>query len=135
MTEELEALRREIATKHKVLVGTDDPILMLVTANAFCMQRAIDQLEAFHTRALAHHGQQLELAAQRWLTAGQTASKQAMEQSTAAIQAAAATAAADARSSVEESASSLVGALRVAIALSLCGTVCSLVACALLWLR
>lgn len=135
MSAPFDELRREIAQRHQVLVGADDPILLLVTANEFCMERSIQLLESAHAQALALQTQQLELAAQRWQTAAHAASQETVEQGTSAIEAAASTAARAAQEVVEASVRALVGPLRAAIVTSLCGSALALIACALLWLR
>lgn len=135
MSTEFDELRARIAAEHQTLVGRDDPILMLVTANDYCMQRSVQMLEATHAQALALQTQQLEHAAQHWMTAAQTVSQQTMDQGSAAIQAAATAAATSVQDSIEASVHALVAPLRTAIALSLCGALLSLIACALLWLR
>jgi hypothetical protein len=135
MSADFDELRARIAAEHHVLVGPDDPILMLVTAQEFCLQRSLQLIESAHAQALALQSQQLELAAQRWLTAAQTASQHLLDRSASDIQAAAATAAAGVQDAVAESVRALVGPLRTAIVVSLCGSLLSLIACALLWLR
>jgi hypothetical protein len=135
MSTEFDELRARIAAEHQTLVGRDDPILMLVTANDYCVQRSLQMLEAMHAQSLALQTQQLELAAQHWTTAAQAVSQQTMDQGTAAIQAAAVTAATSVQDRIEASVRALVAPLRAAIILSLCGTLLSVIACALLWLR
>ena len=135
MTAPFDELRSEIAQRHQVLVGPDDPILILVTANDFCVQRSLQLLESAHAQALALQSQQLELAAQRWLVAAQLASQQALARGCTDIQAAAATAARATQATVDQSVRALIRPLHIAIGASICGSLLSLVACALLWLR
>jgi len=135
MTNDIAELRARIAAEHQVLVGPDDPILMLVTANDFCLQRSLEQLESAHAQALVLQSQQLEHAAQRWLLAAQSASQQTAEQGAAAIHAAATAAAASVQAAVETSVRAVVVPLRVAIAVSLLGSFLAIIACGLLWLR
>lgn len=85
--DQIEALIREIAQKHGIVVGRDDPILVLQTINHRLMQDSAKaqqaQLESFK--------QELEALAQRWsldakekseriLNASLTTGKQAMGQ-------------------------------------------------------
>jgi hypothetical protein len=85
--DQIEALIREIAQKHGIMVGRDDPILVLQTINHRLMQDSAKaqraQLESFR--------QELEALAQRWsldarekseriLNASLTVGKQAMGQ-------------------------------------------------------
>jgi DNA anti-recombination protein RmuC len=85
--DQIEALIREIAQKHGIVVGRDDPIFVLQTINNRLMQDSARaqqaQLESFK--------QELEALAQRWsqdakekseriLNASLTAGKQAMGQ-------------------------------------------------------
>jgi hypothetical protein len=85
--DQIEALIREIAQKHGIVVGRDDPILVLQTINHRLMQDSARaqqaQLESFK--------QELEALAQRWsldarekseriLNASLTAGKQTMGQ-------------------------------------------------------
>ena len=81
----IDHLIREIAAKHGVAVGRDDPILILQTLNAQLLEQGAEaQRTMLHT-----HKEELELIAQRWgsdakekaeriLSAGLAASKEAM---------------------------------------------------------
>ncbi|MGZ4823087.1 MAG: hypothetical protein ACXVZT_00630 [Terriglobales bacterium] len=81
----IESLIREIAEKHGILVGRDDPILILQTIN----QRLLQDSAHAQKRQLEKHKEELEALAQRWgmdarekaeriLTASLAAGKQAM---------------------------------------------------------
>jgi len=85
--DQIEALIREIAQKHGIVVGRDDPILILQTINNRLMQ---DSAKAQQTQ-LEKLKEELEALAQRWsldakekaeriLNASLTAGKQAMGQ-------------------------------------------------------
>jgi hypothetical protein len=85
--DQIEALIREIAQKHGIVVGRDDPILVFQTINHRLMQ---DSARAQHAQ-LESLKQELEALAQRWsldakekseriLNASLTASKKAMGQ-------------------------------------------------------
>jgi hypothetical protein len=81
----LDLLIREIAAKHGVAVGRDDPILILQTLNAKLLEEGAQAQRAM----LQAHQEELEAIAQRWgsdakdkaeriLSAGLAASKDAM---------------------------------------------------------
>jgi len=81
----LDLLIREIAAKHGVAVGRDDPILILQTLNAKLLEEGAQAQRAM----LQTHQEELEAIAQRWgsdakdkaeriLTAGLAASKETM---------------------------------------------------------
>ena len=55
-------IRREIASRHRVAVGDDDPILMLHTLNEFLIQHTA----AAQQQSLAEYRQQLEISALDW---------------------------------------------------------------------
>jgi cell division septum initiation protein DivIVA len=85
--EQIEALIREIAQKHGIVVGRDDPILVLQTINHRLMQDSAMAQQA----QLDKLKEELEALAQRWahdarekseriLNASLTAGKQAMGQ-------------------------------------------------------
>ena len=85
MNDALENLIKEIAAKHGVAVGRDDPILILQTINARLLEDGAKAQRAM----LQEHKEALEGIAQRWgidakdkaeriLTASLTASKDAM---------------------------------------------------------
>lgn len=135
MTFETEQLRREIRDKHDVSLGPDDPILMLVTANDFCVQRSLQLIEAAHAQALAQQAQHLELAAERWRTTAQQTSQEELQRATSAVKTAAETAATAARESITSSVQSLTKPLQLALVSACCASALSLLACALLWFR
>lgn len=81
----IDHLIREIAARHGVAVGRDDPILILQTINAQLLEDGQKAQQAL----LQTHKEELEAIAQRWggdakdkaeriLTAGLAASKEAM---------------------------------------------------------
>ena len=85
MNDALENLIKEIAAKHGVAVGRDDPILILQTINA----RLLEDGQKAQRAMLQEHKEALEGIAQRWgvdakdkaeriLTASLSASKDAM---------------------------------------------------------
>jgi cell division septum initiation protein DivIVA len=85
--EQIEALIREIAQKHGIVVGRDDPIFVLQTINNRLMQDSTKAQQA----QLEKLKEELEALAQRWaydakekseriLNASLTAGKQAMGQ-------------------------------------------------------
>jgi ElaB/YqjD/DUF883 family membrane-anchored ribosome-binding protein len=85
--EQIEALIREIAQKHGIVVGRDDPIFVLQTINNRLMQDSAKAQQA----QLQKLKEELEALAQRWsldakekseriLNASLTAGKQAMGQ-------------------------------------------------------
>lgn len=135
MTFDTEQLRRAISDKHLVGIGPDDPILMLVTANDYCVQRSIELLEAAHAQALAQQAQHLELAAKRWRAAAHETSQEELLRATNAVKIAAENAAAAARESITGSVQALTRPLQLAFIAACCASVFSLLACALLWLR
>jgi len=82
-----DALIKEIAVKHGVALGKDDPILILQTINAKLLEDGLTAQKA----AMASLKEDLEEIAQRWghdakdkaeriLTAGLSANKAAMEE-------------------------------------------------------
>jgi hypothetical protein len=87
LDEQIEGLMREIAQKHGIVVGRDDPIFILQTINNRLMQ---DSARA-HQAQLEKLKEELEVLAQRWdhdarekaeriLNASLTVGKQAMGQ-------------------------------------------------------
>lgn len=85
MDDAVEDLIKEIAAKHGIAVGRDDPILILQTINA----RLLDDGAKAQRALLQEHKEELEAITQRWsvdvkgkaeriLTASLTASKDAM---------------------------------------------------------
>jgi hypothetical protein len=84
--EKMEAIIREIAEKHRMIVSRDDPILVLQTINNRLMQNGRQAQQAM----LEHLKEELESIAMRWseeakekaehiLNASLTASKDSME--------------------------------------------------------
>lgn len=82
-----DALLKEIAVKHGIALGKDDPILILQTINA----KLLEEGQAAQKAALAALKEELEEIAQRWghdakdkaeriLTAGLSANKVAMQE-------------------------------------------------------
>lgn len=83
--DKIEGLIREIAVKHGIAVGRDDPILILQTINTRLMQDSAaaqqEILERFkeELEAIAHRwGDDAKAKAERTLTAALVASKEAM---------------------------------------------------------
>ncbi len=87
MTDQVDELIREIATKHGIAVSRDDPILILQTINARLMQDSA----CAQQKMLDQYKSELEATAQRWsveakdkaeriLNASLAASKDAMTQ-------------------------------------------------------
>ena len=83
--DKIEELIREIAVKHGIAVGRNDPILILQTINARLMQDS----QAAQQAILQHFAEELESIAHRWgddakqkaertLNAAMAASKEAM---------------------------------------------------------
>lgn len=62
MNEHHEALIQEVALKHGILLGKDDPILIMQTLNAHLMAENSQQQEAL----LQHFKEQMEETALRW---------------------------------------------------------------------
>lgn len=131
----LEALRREIAAKHRIIVGADDPILLLLTANDFCIQRAASALEAMQTRALTQQAQQFELHTHKFVAAANQTGARTVELAAAKIHDAVGMASSHAASTIDGAARQLLRPLQLAIVVSVCSSLLSLVAAVLLWLR
>ncbi|MGJ7582670.1 conjugal transfer protein TraM [Variovorax sp. RHLX14] len=111
----IDHLIREIAAKHGVAVGRDDPILILQTLNARLLEQGAEAQRAM----LQTHKEELELIAQRWgeeakskaeriLNAGLVASKDAMAR---AMQEGALVATASLRKEMESAASGITHGL------------------------
>ena len=132
---DLEQLRREIAAKHGVLVGKDDPILMLVTANDFCLQRSVQLLHAAHGQALETQAQQLEHSARSWRVAAEQACQRSLDDTTNRLDIAAMTAAETGRKVIEDSVRTLIRLLQLALFVGVCSALLSLLASILLWMR
>src|SRR6476620_4830080 len=62
MSDQIEELIREIATKHGIAVSRDDPILVLQTINSRLMQDSSKAQQA----QLDHYKEELEALALRW---------------------------------------------------------------------
>lgn len=62
----LEELQREVAARHHVILGQDDPIVVLQTCNEFLVRRTAAELEKAQRAALLDFQQSLELSSQRW---------------------------------------------------------------------
>lgn len=106
MTDKIEETIKEIAAKHGIAVGRDDPILILQTINDRLMQESTAaqqaNLDAFKSELeeIAHRwGDDAKNKAERTLNAALTASKEAMA---ATIKENAKATAAAARQQVEE---------------------------------
>lgn len=85
MSDKIEAIIKEIAAKHGIAVGRDDPILILQTINERLMQDSAaaqqETLDRFkeELEAIAHRwGEDAKSKAERTLNAALTASKDAM---------------------------------------------------------
>ena len=89
MSDAVEDLIKEIAVKHGIAVGRDDPILILQTINA----KLLDDGAKAQRALLQEHKEELEAITQRWsvdvkgkaeriLTASLMASKEAMTRMT-----------------------------------------------------
>jgi hypothetical protein len=87
MSDETDELIKEVAAKHGVAVGRDDPIMILHTIN----QRLMQDSQKAQEEILESFKSELEAISQRWsldakdkaekvLTASLNASKQSMEQ-------------------------------------------------------
>ena len=87
MSDETDELIKEVAAKHGVAVGRDDPIMILHTIN----QRLMQDSQKAQEEILESFKSELEVISQRWsldakdkaekvLTASLNASKQSMEQ-------------------------------------------------------
>lgn len=85
MSDQIEELIREIAQKHGIAVGRNDPILVLQTINSRLLQDGIQAQQAM----LDHYKEEMESLAQQWsndakakaeriLTAALSASKETM---------------------------------------------------------
>lgn len=88
MTDKIEETIKEIAAKHGIALGRDDPILILQTINDRLMQESTTAqkaiLDSFKSQLeeIAHQwGNDAKTKAERTLTAALTASKAAMEAS------------------------------------------------------
>lgn len=85
MSDKIEAIIKEIAAKHGIAVGRDDPILILQTINdrlmqdsAAAQQETLDRFKE-ELESIAHRwGEDAKSKAERTLNAALTASKDAM---------------------------------------------------------
>lgn len=114
--DKIEEIIREIAVKHGIAVGRDDPILILQTINARLMQDSAaaqqEIVERFkeELEAVAHRwGEDAKGKAERTLNAALTASKEVMANT---MQDGAKAAAEAVRREVEAASSQLAGAAR-----------------------
>ncbi|MBE4026137.1 conjugal transfer protein TraM [Vibrio parahaemolyticus] len=85
MTDKVEETIKEIAAKHGIAVGRDDPILILQTINDRLMQESTEAQQAIldsfksELEEIAHRwGEDAKNKAERTLNAALTASKQTM---------------------------------------------------------
>ncbi|EPI0765654.1 MULTISPECIES: conjugal transfer protein TraM [Vibrio] len=85
MTDKVEETIKEIAAKHGIAVGRDDPILILQTINDRLMRESTEAQQAIldsfksELEEIAHRwGEDAKTKAERTLNAALTASKQAM---------------------------------------------------------
>jgi ribosomal protein L18 len=118
----VDQLIREIAAKHGVAVGRDDPILVLQTINAQLLEDGAKAQRAM----LQTHKEELEAIAQRWgsdakdkaeriLSAGLAASKEAMAR---AMQEGALLSTASMRSEIDQALGSITQAIEQARSLA-----------------
>jgi ribosomal protein L18 len=122
MPDPVDQLIREIAAKHGVAVGRDDPILILQTINAQLLEDGAKAQRAM----LQTHKEELEAIAQRWgsdakdkaeriLSAGLAASKEAMAR---AMQEGALLSTASMRSEIDQALGSITQAIEQARSLA-----------------
>ena len=116
MSDKIEAIIKEIAAKHGIAVGRDDPILILQTINERLMQdSAAAQQETLNrfkeeVESIAHRwGEDAKSKAERTLNAALAASKAAMMNG---MQEGAKAAAEAARREVDEAVGQLAGPIR-----------------------
>ena len=116
MSDKIEAIIKEIAAKHGIAVGRDDPILILQTINERLMQdSAAAQQETLNRfkeelESIAHRwGEDARSKAERTLNAALVASKAAMMNG---MQDGAKAAAESARREVDEAVGQLAGPIR-----------------------
>ena len=86
-TDRIEATIREIAARHGIAVGRDDPILILQTLNELLLQDSVaaQQVQLDHFKeeleAIAHRwGEDARCRAERTLSAALTVSRETMRQ-------------------------------------------------------
>lgn len=116
MPDKIEAIIKEIAAKHGIAVGRDDPILILQTINERLMQDSAaaqqETLDRFkeELESIAHRwGEDAKSKAERTLNAALTASKSAMMKG---MQEGAKAAGELARREVDEAVGQLAGPIR-----------------------
>ena len=108
MSDKIEAIIKEIAAKHGIAVGRDDPILILQTINERLMQDSAAAQE--EVESIAHRwGEDAKSKAERTLNAALAASKAAMMNG---MQEGAKAAAESARREVDEAVGQLAGPIR-----------------------
>jgi hypothetical protein len=134
----LESLRHEIAAKHHVALGPDDPILILHTVNDVLIREAAAALQAAQARALAEYQPQLEQLAQRWssnaVRISERALASAVEQSSALLERARIAAAENAREELERAGVEIIRRLQLVAGINLCASLIALAAAVGLWL-
>ena len=131
----VDELRREIAAKHSIAVGSDDPILVLVTANDFCMRRAAALLEQWHERALARQAQQFEQHTKRWLSVASESGSRTIELAASKLDETGASVVAKASVSINACVHNLIQVLQLAIMAAVCSSLLALLAIILLWVH
>lgn len=116
MSDKIEAIIKEIAAKHGIAVGRDDPILILQTINERLMQDSAaaqqETLDRFkeELESIAHRwGEDAKSKAERTLNAALAVSKAAMM---TGMQEGAKAAAESARREVDEAVGQLAGPIR-----------------------
>jgi hypothetical protein len=135
MTDKIEETIKEIASKHGIAVGRDDPILVLQTINdrlmresATAQQEILDQFKE-ELESIAHRwGDDAKNKAERMLNAALTASKEAMA---TAMKEGAIAATATIRKEIEDAASKIqrpIGSVRAAATMSIVAAVMTLLA-------
>lgn len=123
MSDKIEAIIKEIAAKHGIAVGRDDPIMILQTINerlmrdsAAAQQETLDRFKE-ELESIAHRwGEDARSKAERTLSAALAASKDAMMKSMQeGAKAAAASARQEIDAAVEQIASPLRDGRRIAV--------------------
>lgn len=134
----LDDLRREIASKHHVALGADDPILILHTVNELLTRTVARDLEAAQAQALSTHRRELEVLAQRWnsnaASIGDRVLNAAAQRCSALLERASASAAASARVEFERAGIQIIRRHQLASSINLCASILTLVGSLILWL-
>jgi hypothetical protein len=134
----LESLRHEIAAKHHVALGPDDPILILHTVNDVLIREAAAALEAAQARALAEYQPQLEQLAQRWsanaVRISDRALDAAVQQSSALLERARLATVESARGEFERAGVEIIRRQQLAAGINLLASLITLAAALGLWL-